>query len=189
MVTVLRIGHRVKRDKRITSHVALVARAFGASCIIMAGEKDPTLVCTVEKVMAEWGGVFEIKMIPEEDWEVFVKQWKKMGKSIIHLSMYGKNLYDFERTVSFKRLKNQSDELSNLLVIVGGKKVPGKVFHLADWNIAIGNQPHSEVSSLAVFLDHLMPNILQKKFEKAEKRIIPSVNGFKKYKKENNYEF
>ena len=30
---VLRIGHRPERDKRITTHVALTARAFGASRI------------------------------------------------------------------------------------------------------------------------------------------------------------
>lgn len=186
MVTVLRIGHRIIRDKRITSHVVLVARAFGASRIIIAGEKDPSLISTVEKVIAEWGGFFELKMIPEDDWELFVKQWKKKDKFVIHLSMYGENLYDFEKSVSFKHLKNHSDELSKLLVIVGGKKVPGKVFQLADWNIAIGNQPHSEVSSLAVFLEHLMPDILQKMFEKAGKRIIPSVNGFKKFIKDDD---
>ena len=35
MIIVLRIGHRIGRDKRITTHVALVARAFGANKIII----------------------------------------------------------------------------------------------------------------------------------------------------------
>ena len=35
MITVLRIGHRISRDKRITTHVALVARAFGADNILI----------------------------------------------------------------------------------------------------------------------------------------------------------
>ena len=35
MIIVLRIGHRIGRDKRITTHVALVARAFGANEIII----------------------------------------------------------------------------------------------------------------------------------------------------------
>ncbi|TLZ95287.1 MAG: tRNA (cytidine(56)-2'-O)-methyltransferase, partial [Methanobacteriota archaeon] len=30
MITVLRLGHRPARDKRVTTHVALTARAFGA---------------------------------------------------------------------------------------------------------------------------------------------------------------
>ena len=36
MITVLRLGHRISRDKRITTHVALVARAFGAYNIIIS---------------------------------------------------------------------------------------------------------------------------------------------------------
>ena len=35
MITILRIGHRISRDKRITTHVALVARAFGADNILV----------------------------------------------------------------------------------------------------------------------------------------------------------
>ena len=39
------------------------------------------------------------------------------------------------------------------VVVVGGTKVPSEVFHLSDYNISVGNQPHSEVAALAVFLD------------------------------------
>jgi len=39
MITILRIGHRISRDKRITTHVALVARAFGAEKIYI-DQKD-----------------------------------------------------------------------------------------------------------------------------------------------------
>jgi tRNA (cytidine56-2'-O)-methyltransferase len=41
------------------------------------------------------------------------------------------------------------------LVVVGGPKVPAEVFDLADYNVAVGHQPHSEVAALAVFLDRL----------------------------------
>ena len=34
-IEVLRIGQRILRDDRVTTHVALVARAFGASKIYM----------------------------------------------------------------------------------------------------------------------------------------------------------
>ncbi len=178
LVIVLRIGHRKKRDKRITSHVALVARAFGAKSIIIAGEEDQNIKKTIDKIVLEWGGDFKLKMILEDEWKDIIEEWKNEKKLVIHLSMYGENLSDFEKTDIFNQLKKN---LENLLIVVGGKKVPGKLFHLADWNIAIGNQPHSEVSSLAIFLDHLQPDILLKKFEKAEKEIIPSLKGNKKY--------
>ena len=35
MISILRLGHRISRDKRITTHVALVARAFGANNIFI----------------------------------------------------------------------------------------------------------------------------------------------------------
>ena len=40
-----------------------------------------------------------------------------------------------------------------VMVVVGGTKVPTEVFQISHVNISVGNQPHSEVSALAVFLD------------------------------------
>ena len=60
--------------------------------------------------------------------------------------MYGSNLPDV------------IDEIrccDNILVVVGAEKVPAEMYQLADWNVAVGNQPHSEVAALAVFLDRL----------------------------------
>ena len=37
-ISVLRLGHRIERDKRITSHLGLTARAFGADEIILSGD-------------------------------------------------------------------------------------------------------------------------------------------------------
>lgn len=187
MVTILRIGHRTKRDKRISTHLALVARAFGAQNIIIAGEKDQNLERSVKKVVSEWGGNFQVDFIPREEWKNTIVQWKEKNKKIIHLTMYGENLTEFDKTTTFESLR-RLENLNNLLIVVGGKKVPGKVFSYADWNIAIGNQPHSEVSSLAVFLDHLMPQALNKKFNNAKKQILPSVNGKKKYMDEETNE-
>jgi len=56
---VLRIGQRLVRDDRVTTHVALVARAFGASKIYM-NEVDPEIKDTLNKINATWGGNFEI---------------------------------------------------------------------------------------------------------------------------------
>jgi tRNA (cytidine56-2'-O)-methyltransferase len=186
LVTILRIGHRIKRDKRITTHLALVARAFGAKCLVIAGEKDQKIANTLEKVVIEWGGNFQLNFIPYEDWEIFIRNWKYDPKNrIVHLTMYGENISNFERSEEFMNLKelSQHSSSSDLLVIVGGEKIPGKVFKMANWNIAISNQPHSEVASLAVFLDHFNPSALKLRFSDAQKQIIPSLEGKKNYRK------
>ena len=42
-VWVLRLGHRPFRDQRLTTHVALTARAFGAEGMILADRRDEAL--------------------------------------------------------------------------------------------------------------------------------------------------
>ena len=60
-VNVLRLDHRLKRDKRITTHVCLTARAFGASKIYLAGEEDHRLMENVRDIVNRWGGDFEVE--------------------------------------------------------------------------------------------------------------------------------
>jgi len=60
-VVILRWGHR-HRDQRLTSHVALTARALGASGFIMADILDPKVKDTVKKVVDAWGGDFYFEM-------------------------------------------------------------------------------------------------------------------------------
>ncbi|MCW1309589.1 MAG: tRNA (cytidine(56)-2'-O)-methyltransferase, partial [Candidatus Nanoarchaeia archaeon] len=59
MIVVLRLGHRIKRDKRISTHVALVARAFCANEIVFSGDEDRELICSVKKIVSEWGDEFK----------------------------------------------------------------------------------------------------------------------------------
>lgn len=182
LVTILRIGHRIKRDNRITTHLVLVARSFGAARMVIAGDEDKNLLKTVDKVNSEWGGSFQLMIIPYDQWKTFLLSWRNVKHNkIVHLTMYGENLPIFEKSRDFINLKNHPSDLSNLLIVVGGKKIPGKVFHYADWNIAITNQPHSEVSSLAVFLDHLNTDALQTRFSNPLKEISPSIEGKKRY--------
>ena len=84
MIVVLRLGHRPERDKRITTHVCLVARAFGADGIIIAAEEDEKLRRSVEDIVARWGGPFFIRFTTK--WRDELRKWK--GK-IVHLTMYG----------------------------------------------------------------------------------------------------
>jgi tRNA (cytidine56-2'-O)-methyltransferase len=45
-------------------------------------------------------------------------------------------------------------------------------------NIAVGNQPHSEIAALAIFLDrYFQGKELVNTFENAKMRIIPSSRG------------
>jgi len=64
------------------------------------------------------------------------------------------------------------------LVVVGGSRVPSKVYQEADWNVSVTTQPHSEVSSLAIFLHMLHEGKeLDLEFEEGDMKVIPSVKG------------
>jgi len=68
----------------------------------------------------------------------------------------------------------------DVLVIIGGEKVPMEVYHAADHNLAIGNQPHSEVAALAIFLhEYFGGKELDRKFRDAKISLIPQKCGKK----------
>ena len=164
-VEIVRIGQRLVRDDRVTTHVALVARAFGAKRIFMT-EVNPEIKGTLEKINSTWGGDFEIEFI--SSWRQVVKEKKETSK-IVHLTMYGEPINDVQ-----SRLRQEGD----MLVVVGAEKVPREVYELADWNVSIGNQPHSEVSALAVLLDRIQSGAqFAREFADAKRRIIPAKNG------------
>ena len=167
MIRVLRLGHRKDRDKRVTTHVALVARAFGASGIVYTGEKDPVFEETMRKVTSKWGGRFSVSY--SESRLFVLERHRKAGFSIAHLTMYGLPIQNVMRDVR-KRKK--------LLVIVGGEKVPGEIYAASDFNISVTNQPHSEVAALAVFLhEYFQGKELAKRFPGAKLRIRPMARG------------
>jgi len=169
-VVVLRIGHRVGRDKRVSTHVGLVARAFGASGIIYAGEVEESVVESLRRVVETWGGPFTVEVAPS--YKRVIRRWKEEGGVVVHLTMYGENVEGSDVIDRIKRLGK------DILVIVGAEKVPWEVYEMADFNVAIGNQPHSEVAALAVFLDRFFGGKeLLREFEGAKLRIIPSPRG------------
>lgn len=168
-VEVLRVGHRIIRDQRVTTHVGLVARAFGANSMIFCGQRDEGVIETINKVVGLWGGDFEARY-GGKNWKKIIRDWKKnKGAKVIHLTMYGEPL--FEVVNSLRRVFNESD----FLVVMGGEKVPKRLYKMADFNVSITNQPHSEIAALAVFLDHLFQGEeLKKEFENAKIKVIPS---------------
>ncbi len=169
-VYVLRIGHRPQRDKRITTHVALVARAFGANGFILGDVCDETVMQSIKKVLDTWGGEMHLECGVNS--RSYVINWRRNGGEVIHLTMYGINVDDIIETIRASKKPK--------LIVVGAEKVPPFFYENADYNVAIGNQPHSEVSALAVFLDRLYRGVeLKIQFGNAKLRIIPSIRGKK----------
>ena len=173
-LVVLRWGHRPQRDVRLTTHVALTARALGASGFLLSDVVDQKIKETIERVTQNWGGEFLFEMgIP---WKRFVRDWKADDGLVVHLTAYGENIqtsHVLDRIRAFEK---------KVLIIVGSQKVPKEFFleGYSDFNVSIGNQPHSECAAVAIFLDRFFEGReLATKFEKPKIRIIPQRRGKK----------
>jgi len=164
-ITVLRLGHRPQRDKRLSTHLILCARALGAEKVIYTGMRDPKLEEGIASVVKEWGGSFEVEYTASH--RGVIRNWD--GK-IVHLTMYGLQAHEAVKEV------RKIDE--PLLVVVGGAKVPWDVYEEADWNVSVTTQPHSEVSALAIFM-HLLQGdaALQQEFPGGRLKITPNIKG------------
>lgn len=165
MIHVLRLGHRPARDARVTTHVALVARAFGADGIVVA-ERDAGLEATVRDIAERFGGNFEIRT--GVAWKPYVREWRKKGGAVVHLTMYGESLPE-----GLSGLRADRD----VLFVVGAEKVPGDLFELADLNLSVGNQPHSEVSALAIALDRWTQGAWTRRDFSGKLRVVPNPRG------------
>ena len=164
MITILRLSHRRIRDKRISTHIGLTARAFGADKVIFSGDKDDDLIYSVQKTTNDWGGPFEVEY--NENWKQVIKNF---SGTKVHLTIYGLPIQD-----KISEIKAAQD----LLIIVGGEKVPPEVYELTDFNIGVTNQPHSEVAALAVFMDqYYQGKELSKQFKNPKLRITPNGKG------------
>ncbi|MFA5358000.1 MAG: tRNA (cytidine(56)-2'-O)-methyltransferase [archaeon] len=163
-IIVFRYGHRTVRDYRVTSHCALVARAFGADKIIICGTKDESVEKSINDVSSRWGGKFEVKFA--EEWKKELGELRRNGFKLVHLTMYGERIEKIEKKIRmFKKV----------VVIVGSQKVEREIYETADFNVGVTQQPHSEIAALAVFLDRLQSGKeLYKKFKDAKIRIKPS---------------
>lgn len=178
-IVVFRLGHRLPRDERISTHVALVARAFGANKIIYSGQKDSSLEESVKRICEKWGAQTLNRSkftIEYEEKEVSrVKKLKNDGYFLVHLTMYG---------TSVDEIKKECENQEKVLIIVGGEAVPSEIFRLSNANISVTNQPHSEVAALAIALDR-MHNGEEMNFDhfKGSIEIEPSKTGKKIIKK------
>ncbi|MEM2914672.1 MAG: tRNA (cytidine(56)-2'-O)-methyltransferase [Candidatus Bathyarchaeia archaeon] len=169
-VSVLRLNHRINRDKRVTTHLFLTARAFGVDETFYSGQKDEKIEENIKKVNESWGESFEPQYT--KNYKETIKQWRESGGEIVHLTMYGLPIQDVIHKIR--------ESPKNKLIVVGGAKVPRAIYELADWNVSVTSQPHSEISSLSVFLHELYEGReLFRTFEKAKIKIIPQDKGKK----------
>ncbi|HLH85989.1 MAG TPA: tRNA (cytidine(56)-2'-O)-methyltransferase [Thermoplasmataceae archaeon] len=164
-IDVLRINHRPFRDKRITTHVALTARAFGADSILVDTE-DEELEKVINSVVSRFGGNFTIRT--GVSWKETLRSYKGVK---VHLTMYGQRIVDV-----IEQIKRKA-ETSDVLVVVGASKVPVDVYQEADFNVSVTNQPISEVSAVAIFLDRLLDGKELLQPPTGRYRIIPSERG------------
>ena len=165
-IKVLRLGQRYVRDDRTLTHLCLVSRALGAESIYLEdAEKDVT--GTIEEVNKTWGGKFEVTLgVP---WRKVIWEAKEEERSVVHLTMYGLPIQDVVQDLR---------KLDRILIVVGGPKVPGRVYHEADFNVAVTSQPHSEVAALAIALHEIQNGEeLKRMFPKSKLRILPTGHG------------
>ncbi len=160
-ICVLRLGHRPSRDKRVTTHVALTARTFGATSICVS-TADRQLEETVQDVNRRFGGHFEIST--GVNWRNKIRNFE--GQSV-HLTMYGLHIDDALPKITSEKV----------LLVVGAEKVPSEVYELVDLNMAVGNQPHSEVAAVAVTMDRLTAGEGLRKDFQGEMTVIPTERG------------
>lgn len=161
-VELLRIGHRPGRDPRLTTHLALTARAFGADRMRLH-PFDPAVAEALGKVRARWGGSFEV--VPTGSWKEVVRAAQG---PVVHLTMYGEEL---------DRVLPRLTGARSVLLVVGGAKVPSELYGLSTYNVAVGSQPHSEVAAVAVILDRLRGIPGSGTFRGGTLRIVPSRRG------------
>ena len=163
MIAVLRLSHRRERDKRVTTHCALVSRAFGADKMLFSGDTDDALIENIMSVANRFGGSFVCEHV--SDYKKLIRDFS--GKKI-HLTMYGISVD--------KAVENVKEE--DLLIVVGGEKVPAEVYKLVDYNVSVTNQPHSEIAALAICLDrYFSGSELEKRMDNWKIKIEPSNSG------------
>ena len=161
-IWIMRIGHRPERDKRVTTHVALTSRALGASGIFV-DTSDRVLENNVRSVCERFGGDFIVET--GVSWRSVVREH---DATVVHLTMYGQRVDEAVPKIPKDR---------DMVIFVGAEKVPPEVYQAADFNVSVGNQPHSEISALAIFLDRYTGGDALYEDRDGKMRVIPNERG------------
>ncbi len=166
-ITIIRLGHRAGRDPRMSTHLGLTARVFGASEYILCGDNDQAILDSLNDVKGRFGG----NMIARHESSPlgFIRNFIAKGGIAVHLTMYGVSYHD----AIIELPKDQP-----IAIVVGGAKVSREYFEMCQYNVAVGNQPHSEVAALAAFLERFKGGVSPpQEFTDGKLKINPSERG------------
>lgn len=142
--------------------MALSSRALGARGIYVDTE-DPVLEENIRSVVQRFGGDYSIKT--GVGWKEAVKDFH--GK-VVHLTMYGQRVDE-----ALDKIPRDED----IMIVVGAEKVPAEVYQRADFNVSVGNQPHSEIAALAIFLDRFTGGKALYADRGGELEVVPNERG------------
>jgi tRNA (cytidine56-2'-O)-methyltransferase len=126
------------------------------------------------RVSENWGGRFSFEM--GRPWKKEIENWKTGGGITVHLTAYGENIQGAD---VLDRIRKTGRDI---LLLVGSQKVPPEFYseEVSDFNVSVGNQPHSECAAVAIFLDRFFKGMeLDREFEDARMKIIPQERGKK----------
>ena len=143
-ITVLRLSHRAGRDPRMSTHLGLTSRVYGAKQFLLAGDKDSSVIESLDDVKMRFGGEMEARYEPSP--LGFLRNFIAEGGVAVHLTMYG---------LPYQEVIPDIPDGKPIVIVVGGAKVSREYYEMCQYNVAIGNQPHSEVAALAGFLERL----------------------------------
>ena len=166
-IRIIRLSHRAGRDPRMSTHLGLTARVFGASEYILCGDNDQAILDTLNDVKERFGG----KMIARHEQSPlgFLRNFIAKGGTAVHLTMYG---------VPYQDAILELPKDMPIAIVVGGAKVSREYYEMCQYNVAVGNQPHSEIAALAAFLERLNDGVSSpEEFTDGKLRINPSERG------------
>ena len=125
--------------------------------------RDDALAERIAAVSHRWGGDFAV--VPVDDWKSLIRTFPG---AVVHLTMYGLPLGSRLPRLARRR---------QVLLVVGGAKVPPELYRRATFNIAVGHQPHSEVAAVAVMLERLLGVPKPVRPGGAPLRVVPTARG------------
>ena len=166
-LTILRLSHRAGRDPRMSTHLGLTARVYGASAFLLCGDNDQAILDSLNDVKERFGGEMEVRHEPSP--LGFLRGFIAEGGIAVHLTMYG---------LPYQEVIPELASDKPIVIVVGGAKVGREYFEMCQYNVAVGNQPHSEVAALAAFLERLNDGVSPPEdFTDGKLTIHPSERG------------
>jgi tRNA (cytidine56-2'-O)-methyltransferase len=151
----------------MSTHLGLTARVYGASEFILCGDNDQAILDSLNDVKERFGGEMEVRH--ESSPLGFLRNFIAEGGIAVHLTMYG---------LSYQEVIPELVSDKPIVIVVGGAKVGREYFEMCQYNVAVGNQPHSEVAALAAFLERLNDGVSPPEdFTSGKLTIHPSERG------------